>query len=489
MDRVSNEWVLKQCGLKGNPICQCDEAKCGFVVIMMSVYWMTEAIPLPVTSLLPVVLFPLLGVLGTEEVCIQYLKETNMMFIGGLIVAIAVENCNLHKRIALSIILLTGTSPMRLMFGFMITTMVLSMWISNTATTAMMVPIVQAVLDELKAHNDFENGRRVSQLTTLNTADSDQASGIFDPETRRKSLCRTGDLETMTRPDSETICYYLGIAYASNLGGAGTLTGTGTNLTFKGLWDSLYPHADGVNFASWMLFNVPLMLVNVFASWLWLQFLFMGLFRGKKAKPNFNKDQAMLVKDMVRERVKELGAMSFDEGCTLALFIAVVLLWFFREPEFIPGWADIIHGVRSEEDLWDGGRESERRGMASQPTKVSFHANKNRWITETVDGASYRTERRPEKPAPALLHWKLIHEKVPWGLVLLLGGGFAMAEASKVSGLSHFLGVKLQALEVLPSFAILVIISTATTFLTEVSSNTAVANIVLPVLSEMVSLP
>nr|CAD7427794.1 unnamed protein product [Timema monikensis] len=133
----------------------------------------------------------------------------------------------------------------------------------------------------------------------------------------------------------------------------------------------------------------------------------------------------------------------------------------------------------------DGGWEGERRGVASQPTRVSFRANKNRWITETVDGASYRTERRPEKPAPALLHWKLIHEKVPWGLVLLLGGGFAMAEASKVSGLSHFLGVKLQALEVLPSFAILVIISTATTFLTEVSSNTAVANIVLPVLSEM----
>nr|CAD7204875.1 unnamed protein product [Timema douglasi] len=140
---------------------------------------------------------------------------------------------------------------------------------------------------------------------------------------------------------------------------------------------------------------------------------------------------------------------------------------------------------RSEEDLRDCGWEGERRGVASQPIKVSFHANKNRWITETIDGASYRTERRPEKPAPALLHWKLIHEKVPWGLVLLLGGGFAMAEASKVSGLSHFLGVKLQALEVLPSFAILVIISTATTFLTEVSSNTAVANIVLPVLSEM----
>ncbi|GLH10555.1 Protein I'm not dead yet [Gryllus bimaculatus] len=411
----------------------------------------SRAVPLPVTSLLPVVLFPLLGVLGTEQVCINYLKETNMMFIGGLIVAIAVENCNLHKRIALRTILTVGTSPRRLMLGFMCTTCILSMWISNTATTAMMVPIVQAVIDELKA----------------------EASGGFDHETRRKSIIvkkeskdlkdlkdfkdlkdvpEAVDVENLQqRPDQETICYYLGVAYASNLGGAGTLTGTGTNLTFKGIYDSVFPDSEGINFASWMIFCIPLTIVNILAAWLWLQFLFMGLCR-KQKKMVMTKEQAQQVRQVIRKKYDELGPMTFHEASTLVLFIALVLMWFFREPEFIPGWAEFISDVEIQDAT-----------PAMLIVFLMFVLPSNLSFLNPNSTGKSKSFNSP----------------------LEIGGGFAMAEASKQSGLSTLIGQDLLVLKALPLPLILVIICTATCFLTEVSSNTAIANIVLPVLAEM----
>lgn len=444
------------------------EAKCGYVVCIMAIYWMTEVVPLPVTSLLPVVLFPLLGVLSTEAICMAYLKETNMMFIGGLIVAIAVEHCNLHKRIALKVLLMIGTSPKRLMLGFMLTTMFLSMWISNTACTAMMVPIVTAVLDELKSHEeDKSSPRRPSLSLTAGVTKSRHDSGTFDEETRRQSCARI-DVSMINRPTREQICYFLGVAYAANIGGTGTMTGTGTNLTFKGIFESIFPDSEGLNFASWMAFNVPLMLLNCFLAWIWLQILFMGLFRKGGNKMKNSPEQANAVRALITKSYDELGPMTYHEANVLIIFLLVVLLWFFRKPEFIPGWAE----------TWGDPKVSIDDATAAIIAVFLLFV-----LPANLD--FLRLDRKDRKETPALLNWKIVHEKVPWGLILLLGGGFAMAAASKASGLSKYLGLQLQALKVLPSFVMLIIICVSTTFMTEVSSNTAIANILLPVLAEM----
>ncbi|XP_026271750.2 protein I'm not dead yet isoform X1 [Frankliniella occidentalis] len=474
------------------------EARAAYGVLLLAVFWVTEVVPLPVTSLLPVVLFPVLGVLSTEQVCVTYLKETNMMFIGGLIVAIAVEHCNLHKRIALRVMMLIGASPRRLMLGFMIPTMFLSMWISNTATTAMMVPIVSAVLDELKAQ-EVDNSRRPS---VLSGATSRHDSGTFDQETRRKSLARVemeaplpraartnggalpvgtpaprvqdaddaddGEKTKLPRPNQESVAYYLGVAYAANIGGTGTLTGTATNLTFKGLYESLFPSLHGLNFANWMLFNVPLMLINAIVAWLWLQVLFMGLFRKSSGIQKQTKEQLKAVEEVIATKYRELGVMTFHEGSVMFLFLSVVVLWFFRAPEFIPGWAEYVSDVKIKD--------------ATPAVLIVF------LLFVLPANLDFLRRDGPRKASPALLNWKIIHEKLPWGLVLLIGGGFAMAAASRESGLSKLIGAQLVTLQdSMGSTAILVIMCTATTFLTEVSSNTAIANIVLPVLAEMAS--
>ncbi|KAL0277894.1 UNVERIFIED_CONTAM: hypothetical protein PYX00_005013 [Menopon gallinae] len=442
------------------------ELRCAYVVCIMAFYWMTEAIPLPVTSLLPVVLFPLLDVESTGKICVVYLKETNMMFIGGLIVAIAVEHCKLHVRIALKVLLMIGTSPKRLLLGFMVTTMFLSMWISNTATTAMMMPILIAVLDTLKSWQYEADGNRRPSLTlTAGVTKSRHDSGTFDQETRRKSSIRI-DISSINRPTKDQICYFLGIAYAANIGGTGTISGSGTNLVFKGIFEGLFPNEGGVNFASWMAFTVPVMLINCFIAWIWLQILYMGLLRYRKGKMRSTPEQQKAVRELIKKKYKDLGQMTYHEVNVLILFLILVGLWFFRKPEFIPGWGQIYDDVNIED--------------ATAAMLIVFLLFV---LPANLDFLNFG--RKVGKESPALLNWKIVHEKVPWGLVLLMGGGFAMAAASQKSGLSEMLGEQLIGLQELPPIAILTVVCLSTTFVTEVSSNTAIANIVLPVLAKL----
>ncbi|XP_010794266.1 solute carrier family 13 member 2-like isoform X1 [Notothenia coriiceps] len=468
------------------------EAKCGYVIILMALYWCTECIPLAVTALLPVILFPMMGVMESNEVCIQYLKDSNMLFIGGLLVAIAVERWNLHRRIALQVLLIVGVKPSLLMIGFMGTTAFLSMWISNTASTAMMLPIANAVLQQLcdteanaeerefnmaAANNGLDNQafemgdakmskELQSKENTINL-DADKDGIISSLEAQQRRLKTEQKYTKLTKGMSLSVCY------AASIGGTATLTGTTPNVIMKGQIDELFPDNGGViNFASWFGFSFPNMVLMLALSWLWLQFMFLGFNLKSTFGCGTKKEGDREAFQVIKDEYKKLGRMNFAEGCVLTIFTLLVVLWFTREPGFIPGWATVLFN-KDKTYVTDG-----TVAILMSALFFCIPSKLPRCCGRSEDGAS------SEAPG-ALLNWDIVHEKMPWNILLLLGGGFALAHGSEKSGLSLWLGESLLPLQSIPPFAISILLCLLVAMFTECSSNTATTTLFLPILASM----
>ncbi|NXN84454.1 S13A2 protein, partial [Bombycilla garrulus] len=478
------------------------EAKCGYVIIVMALYWCTEALPLAVTSLLPMLLFPLMNVMDSSAVSQEYLQDSSMLFLGGLVMAIAIEKWNLHKRVALRVLLITGVKPAFLLMGFMAVTAFLSMWLSNTATTAMMVPIANAVMEQLhKSEAESDSTDQVSEHT--NTAFELQESppdSSKEPEEKmslnvnlsasRQVLMqkKIPSVEERTKRSEELESRHLKfskgmslcICYSASIGGIATLTGTSPNLVLQGQVNSLYPDSNGIiNFASWFSFAFPTMLMLLVLSWGWLQIMYLG-FNFKKnfgcgASPA-DKAKEQQAYEIIKEEIKKLGKMTFAEIELLILFILLVVLWFTREPGFFPGWATVLFNKDGTSYVTDA-------TIAIFIALLIFilpsgFSNQDRDEEQTGGRARFRA------PSP-LLDWKIVQQKMPWNIVFLLGGGFALARGSEVSGLSDWLGKQLTPLESIPYPAIAFIICLLVATFTECTSNVATTTLFLPILASM----
>ncbi|XP_031729514.1 solute carrier family 13 member 5 isoform X1 [Anarrhichthys ocellatus] len=465
------------------------EAECAYVIVLMAVYWCTEVLPLAITALLPAILFPVFGIMQSKDVCMQYLKDTNLLFVGGLLVAVAVEHWNLHKRIALRVLLLVGVRPALLMLGFMGVTAFLSMWISNTATTAMMVPIVQAVLKQLN-NSEAEIPQILSSEEQVQTSETDSKQ---PPQTERQSEGQAPVVvtfldvaveATMQKEAAEqkkmckgmTLC----VCYAASIGGTATLTGTGPNLVLMGQMNQLFPeNGDVINFASWFGFAFPNMILMLTLAWLWLQFVFMGFnFKKMWGCGAVKTEKEIAAYNVIREEHRRLGPMSFGEISVLGVFVLLVVLWFSRDPGFVDGWATHIFNSKAEYVTDATVAIFVAVLLFVLPSRPPRFCS---WRTHSFDTASHQ----PVGPTPPLLTWKVAQKKLPWGIVLLLGGGFALAKGSEESGLSKWLGDQMTPLQSIPPWAIAIILCLLIATFTECTSNVATATLFLPVLASM----
>uniref|UniRef100_A0A3Q3MJ86 Solute carrier family 13 member 5-like n=2 Tax=Labrus bergylta TaxID=56723 RepID=A0A3Q3MJ86_9LABR len=504
----------------------------------MAVYWCTEVLPLAVTALLPTILFPVLGIMQSKDVCMQYLKDTNMLFVGGLMVAVAVEHWNLHKRIALRVLLLVGVRPALLMLGFMGVTAFLSMWISNTATTAMMVPIVQAVLDQLNGkvepepsstgqrgivvlhqerqentssilQNNGLNGRTPSQgnsektssLQEVTPEQKESSEGQTErqeilkpiPEDKPPSDCTdSGPVETVRcqmvleelsddEDERKTMSkgLLLCVCYAASIGGIATLTGTGPNLVLIGQMSQLFPqNGDVINFASWFAFAFPTMILTLTLAWFWLQFLYIGCnLRRTWGCGAVKSEKELAAYEVIRGEYLRLGKMSYGEKNVLALFLLMVVLWFTRDPRFMDGWATHIFNSRAE-FVTDA--------TVSLFVAVLLFVLPSEPPSFLCCRKSSDTESQVSRgPTPSLLTWQVTQKKMPWNIVLLLGGGFALAKGSEESGLSRWLGNQMTPLHSIPPWAIAVVLCLLIATFTECASNVATATLFMPILASM----
>jgi len=392
------------------------------VATLMAIWWITEAIPLAMTSLLPIVLFPLMTERSIGETTAPYANPVIFLFLGGFLIAIAMEKWNLHRRVALLTIARVGYKPTRIVLGLMLATGFLSMWVSNTATTLMMLPIGLSVLALVSDRFSAANAEAAPGPGLKPDA---AGGGALD-----KNLVRFG------------VCLTLSIAWAATMGGLGTLLGSPPNAIVAGY--AAEELGRTIGFLEWMIVGVPLGLTFILIGWLLMT----------RVLYPFKLEEIPGGQQMIEGEIRKLGSMSQGEKMVLAVFVSAAFLW------VVPGLLESVPGL--------GGR----LGLLGELDDAA--------IAIAAGGALFLLPGRGGREM--VLNWKDAEDGLPWGVLLLFGGGLSLAAAVAGTGLDAWLGQQVTGLGALPIVLLVVAIVTIVMFLTEITSNTATAATFIPVL-------
>lgn len=370
---------------------------------LMITWWITEALPMPVVALVPLVAFPLFKLGTLEETAAPYANPVIFLFMGGFMLGLAIEKWNLHKRIALNIVRVTGTSGNRIVLGFIMATGLLSMWLSNTATTMMMFPIALSVIHVIKENHKGDGNTRYFAVAIM-----------------------------------------LAIAYASNIGGIATIIGTPPNVAYVGYIQKKY-HIE-VDFVDWMLVCAPLAIILLFC----LYFVLVKWLFPNRIKADIQ------TRHLIRDEINKLGPVSVAEKRVLIIFVGTALLWIFRA---------LINGAQPFFKLDDT-----MIALICALALFIFPAGK-------VENGNEDKERK------TLLDWEDT-QKMAWGILLLFGGGIALAGAMEKAGLiqelGHWLGQFSNA-----GFILVLVTVFVSLFISEVMSNVAQVIVFAPVISAL----
>jgi solute carrier family 13 (sodium-dependent dicarboxylate transporter), member 2/3/5 len=371
---------------------------------LMITWWVTEALPMPVVALLPLILFPLLKISPLEATAAPYANPVIFLFMGGFMLGLAIEKWNLHRRIALNIVRLTGTSGNKIVLGFILATGLLSMWLSNTATTMMMFPIALSVIHVMKENNKGEGNIANFSLTIM-----------------------------------------LAIAYASNIGGIATIIGTPPNVAYVGYIQKKYNY--DVDFVNWMLICTPLaILLLMCLYWVMVKWLFPNRIKSNEG-----------TRQLIRNEIQQLGPVSVAEKRVLYIFIATALLWITR---------DIINQAQSMFKLDD--------------TIIAILCAVALFICPS--GSALR-QTQGDNDNGSLLEWGDT-SKMAWGILLLFGGGIALANGLEKAGLMQQMGQWLAQFSG-NGFLLVLLIVTVSLFISELMSNVAQVIVFAPVVSSL----
>lgn len=364
------------------------------ITLWMALWWVTESVPIAITALLPIILFPMTGAVDLQTTTASYGHKYIFLYMGGFMLAIAIEKWNLHKRIALNIIKIIGTNISKIILGFMVATAFLSMWISNTATAVMMLPIAMSIVAQLQDNPNTEKNENL----------------IFG-----KALM-------------------LSIAYSASIGGMATLIGTPPNLVFAGYVEETY--GIEITFLQWLKFGVPIAIPLLVIAWLYLtKFAF-----------KFKQKEFPGGKEEINRLLVLIGPMKREEKLVSAIFVLTAFCWITRSfilQEFFPFIDDTIIAMTAGILLF------------------------------VVPASDFKKR---------LITWEDA-VKLPWGIILLFGGGMALAAGFQITGLASWLGAQMSIFQGLSLLVLVFVIITLVNFFTEFTSNLATTAMLLPILA------